>query len=168
MKKCSKPRQSMVFHIFNVHCHCGARTGEKLTYVCATLPSPVGRWSFWYRSRDPLVTLCVSLSLRRGTHFDIACASFSSLCLCQIAFVVGPCWVCQCDLVQRSWQGDNCREHVQRPCKEPCTETLYRDLVQRSCAEISCRDLAKRSPAEILPRDLVCRAWREIQVRDLL
>ena len=44
-----------------------------------------------------------------------------------------------------------------------CTETLHRDLLQRSCQEVSCINLAKGAFTESLPQ----RSHKEILPRDL-
>jgi hypothetical protein len=62
-------------------------TGSRATLLslCASDRSPSGTvLSLIYRSRDPLVTLCVLDRSWRDAHFDIACATLSSLCACCI------------------------------------------------------------------------------------
>ena len=137
-----------LFHIFNVHCHCGACSGDNLTCVCANFSSPCNGAHFGIAC-NPLVTLLPvgSLWLWRGAHFDISRASFSSLCACQIAFVVAPCWFCQYLLYRPCT--------VQRSCIEACycraldkicfVDSLYRDLVQRSATETCYKDLDERN-----------------------
>lgn len=54
-----------------------------------------------------LLILCSSrLSLWRGAHFDIAHATFSSVCACHIALVAPRWWFFPGDLVQRSPNSD--------------------------------------------------------------
>ena len=49
-----------------------------------------------------------------------------------------------------------------------CTETLHRDLLQRSCPKVSYINLSKRVFVESLYRDLIKRSCQEISARDLV
>jgi len=118
-----------------------------------------------------------SLSLWRGVNFEIAHATLSSLCPCQIALVVARC---ECWARSRNsrhlgpvrslllWRGGNfgsCQETSLRELVQgSCQETSYRDLLQRHCMEI-CWDLAKRSLKPY--RDLAKRALIDSFYRDL-
>ena len=111
--------------------------GATLSALCAC---QITLWEFWHRSR----TLCVSdrsrcgpvlilislaqppmgsLSLWRGARFDIARATFSSLCACQIALVV---W----HGVHSSWFGILSRSLCVKIWTQVFWRSLWQDLVQ--------------------------------------
>ena len=113
-------------------------------------------------SRNPLVTL----SLRRGAHFEIARATLSTFWACQTALNVARCSFC--------YSRRSCAEILARMVsleslrRDLATEASYKDLVQRPLKEILYRYLGKRSLTEVLPTDLLQRSCQESSYKDLV